>query len=287
MKSEGKGRIADREQRVEWLRGQNLFSNVFMSVALREPAACQHVLRTLLDIPSLAVHAVRTRYHISNLRSKDSELDVLAEDASGKMYNIEIQRADTEDHARRVRYYGALIDSEFLAKGGRYQDLPNVYLLYVSETDFWKRGLTACPIQKSFPDRKAYEDGMQILYVNAAVDDGSERARLMRYFRTTDPEDQSQGALSARVRFLKIEEGGYREMEAVVEEIFQDGVRVGREEGREEGLAEGVKSERRETAFRLLARGAELDEIIYVAGASPEQAEQWIREWKAGQREKS
>ena len=139
MKSEGKGRIADREQRVELLRGQNLFSNVFMSVALREPAACQHVLRTLLDIPSLAVHAVRTRYHISNLRSKDSELDVLAEDASGKMYNIEIQRADTEDHARRVRYYGALIDSEFLAKGGRYQDLPNVYLLYVSETDFWKR----------------------------------------------------------------------------------------------------------------------------------------------------
>ncbi len=76
-------------------------------------------------------------------------------------------------------------------------------------------------------------------------------------------------------------------MEAVVEEIFQDGVRVGCEEGREEGLAEGVKSERRETAFRLLAMGAELDEIIYVAGVSIEQAEQWIREWKAGQRGKS
>lgn len=46
---------------------------------------------------------------------------------------------------------------------------------------------------KSFRTGQAYEDGMLILYVNAAVDDGSARARLMQYFRTVDPEDRSQG----------------------------------------------------------------------------------------------
>ena len=201
MNRKAAGRMANRDQRVKWLREQNLFSNVFMSAALRDVPACQHVLRTLLESPHLAVHAVRTRYRISNLLSKDSELDVLAEDADGQMYNIEIQRTATVDHARRLRYYGAQIDSGFLEKGARYQDLPNVYLVYISETDLWKLGLTACPGCKSLLGRRKYEDGIQILYVNAGVDDGSEQARLMRFFQTADPEDQSQGALSARVHF--------------------------------------------------------------------------------------
>ena len=83
MNRKATGRMANRDQRVKWLREQNLFSNVFMSAALRDVPACQHVLRTLLESPHLAVHAVRTRCRISNLLSKDSELDVLAEDADG------------------------------------------------------------------------------------------------------------------------------------------------------------------------------------------------------------
>lgn len=42
MSNGGSGRIAAREQRVEWMKGLNLFSNVFMSVALRDTAdLCQ------------------------------------------------------------------------------------------------------------------------------------------------------------------------------------------------------------------------------------------------------
>ena len=54
-----------------------------------------------------------------------------------------------------------------------------------------------------------YDDGIHVTYVNAEVDDGTETARLMKYFKTTDPEDMSQGDLSSRVHFLKCEEGGY------------------------------------------------------------------------------
>ena len=49
----------------------------------------------------------------------------------------------------------------------------------------------------------------EVTYVNAEIDDGSETARLMSYFKTADPEDMSQGELSNRVHFLKYEEGGY------------------------------------------------------------------------------
>ena len=207
------GRIAGLEERVEWMRSLNLFSNTFMSVALRDREACQYVLRTLLGKPDLVVRSVRTQYRVSRLVSKDSALDVLAEDQDGKLYNLEVQRADTVDHARRVRYYGSMIDSEFLEKGKKYSALPDVYLIYVSETDLWKYGLAAYPVRRCFQNLEHCEDGVKVLYANAAVDDGSQRARMLRYFRTADPEDRSQGALSERGHLLKREEGGYREME--------------------------------------------------------------------------
>ena len=43
-----------------------------------------------------------------------------------------------------------------------------------------------------------YVDGTNTIYVNAAVDDGSEVAKLMRYSKTADPDDMSQGELSRR-----------------------------------------------------------------------------------------
>lgn len=152
---EDKSIIVARERRVAEARKLTLFSDVFMTTALKDPAACQHVLRILTGIKTLIVKTVRTQYRISNMMSHDAVLDVLAEDGEGHLMNIEIQRADTIDHARRTRLYGSMIDSEYLQKGKTYSEMPDV----------------------------AYDDGLYILYVNAAVDDGSDTARLMEYRR--------------------------------------------------------------------------------------------------------
>ena len=72
------------------------------------------MLRILTGIKTLTVKTVRTQYRIFNITSHDAVLDVLAEDGEGHLMNIEIQRADTIDHARRTRFYGSMIDSEYL-----------------------------------------------------------------------------------------------------------------------------------------------------------------------------
>ena len=253
-----KGRLMSRAEQLEQMRRKNLFNNTFMSVALRDKQACQHVLRILLEIPDLMVQEVRTQYAIPRLISKDSVLDVLA-----------------VDHARRVRYYGAMLDSEFLGKGKPYQDMPDVYLIYISELDIWKHGLAIYQVQKSLQDVRPYDDGMRVLYVNAAVDDGTARARLMRYFRTADPKDQSQGALSERVQYLKTEEGGIREMDELLEEVYLEGKEDGREEGRME--------EAKRLVFRMFVRGDTVEEIQVFADMPLSQIEAWRREWEAGQ----
>ena len=62
-----------------------------------------------------------------------------------------------------------------------------------------------------------------MFFVNAAVDDGSRIAKLMKYFKTADPDDDSEGELSKRVRYLKREEGGVDIMCEVSEKIMEQG----------------------------------------------------------------
>lgn len=180
----------------------------------------------------------------------------MAEDGAGRLYNVEIQRAETIDHARRTRFYGAMIDSEYLAKGKTYAELPDVYVIYISETDLWKAGCTTYPVEKYLGSTMIpYDDGQHILYINAAVDDGSETAKLMKYFKTADPEDMGQGDLSKRVHYLKCEEGGFWEMCEVAEKIYK--------EGREEG--------KRQMIFVMFRRNLPDEEIADYSGYSVEE----------------
>lgn len=263
-KEEGKNnqRIVTHEKLLTDTRKLTLMSDVFMSVALQDIPACQHVLRILTGIPTLTVKEVQTQYSISKIISHDARLDVLAEDENGKLYNIEIQRADTVDHAKRTRFYGAMIDSEFLQKGKDYDELPDVHIIYISETDLWNAGRTTYPVKKYFDGTNiSYDDGIHVLYVNTAVDDKSEIADLMRYFKTADPEDDSQGDLSKRVQFLKAE-GGVKSMCEAEERIKA----VGREE------------QARKTAFNLSEMGMTIEKIAQAIEVSAALVQEWLAE---------
>ena len=266
-------RLNVREILLEKLKEFTLLSDVFLTVALRDRAACQHVLRLLTGKEDLTVKEVRTQYRISKILSHDAILDVLAEDEEKRLYNLEIQRRDTVDHCRRTRFYGAMIDSEYLEKGKEYQELADVYIFYISETDIRKAGRTVYPVRKySESDDADYDDGLHVVYVNAEVDDGSDAAVLMRYFKTSDPEDQSQGALSDRVHFLKCEEEGIKLMCKVTEEIYE----IGKEEGREEGLRLGKTEEARRAARNMAERGFGAEMIAEIIEESAETVRQWL-----------
>ena len=262
-------RIKERERRIAEARSLNLLSNTFMTVALEDKLACQHVLRIVTRIEDLVVKEVRTQYRISKIASHDAVLDVLAEDGEKRIYNIEIQRSETVDHARRTRFYGAMIDSEYLVKGKDYNQLPEVHILYISETDLWKAGKTMYEVEKRFKGTEiTYEDGIHVTYVNAEIEDGTEVSQLMKYFKTTDPEDMSQGELSKRIHFLKCEEGGLKVMCEMSEKWI--------EEGREEGRAEGEERKAKEVVFSLADRGLSAENIADIVKMNIAVVKQWL-----------
>ena len=142
-------------------------------------------------------------------------LDVLAEGSGVRLCNLEVQRSDTIYHSRRTRLYGSAVDSEYLKKGKPYQDLPDVYVIYISETDLWKAGRTVYAVEKYFKGTELkYDDGQYILYINAAADDGWELAEMMKSFRTARPDEMRHKDLYRRFHYLKWEARRY---EVIVE----------------------------------------------------------------------
>ena len=108
--------------------------------------------------------------------------------------------------------------------------MPEVHIIYISETDLWKAGKTCYLVKKCFEDTDIpYEDGMHVMYVNTEVDDGTAVAKLMQFFKTTDPEDMSQGELSKQVK--RMMEGADETMYDAMNEIIELGRKMGKQDG--------------------------------------------------------
>lgn len=209
----------------------NLFSDLFMAVVLEDKAACAHVLKILTGIRSLEVIDIRVHHRVNNLIARDVIFDVLAQDEQGKLYNIEVQRADTVNHPRRVMLYVSELITEFSRKGSSFDEVPEVYIFYLSETDILHTGQCIDRVEKRLEKSGLrYDDGVHIAFANAEVDDGSEVANLMRYFLTADCEDQSQGALSDRVRNVKNMAKGAISMDALSKLFYDDAIHVSKTE---------------------------------------------------------
>lgn len=220
--------LRTREERIAFARSMNLFSTPFMRVVFKDEKATQYVLRILTGKPDLKIIQNLTEYRISKLDTRDAVLDVIAVDEEGVHYHIEIQLADSDDHILRVRFYSAMVDSEMLEKGTKYKDLPNTYIFYISMNDFMDLGEPIARVNSTIgTKKKSYDDGKQIYFVNASVDDESEVARLMDFFKRADPYDTSHGELSDRVHLLKCEKEGEDPMCEITQSFVDEGEVIG------------------------------------------------------------
>lgn len=266
-------RITEREHWLEKLEQLTLLSDVFMSVVFSDLKACQHVVRILTGNQGIRLKTVRTQYVVSRAVSHGARLDVLAEDECGTLYHMEVEASDTVDHARRTRFYGAMTDSEVLRKGKTYSALPDRYTFYISKKDIWQGGCTVYKEEKRLLQTdESHDDGAHITYVNTAVDDGSRIAKLMNYFKTADPSDNSEGELSKRVHFLKTEERGRDIMCEIMEQIKEEGKREGKREGRRAGILESNKK----TARNLNRMGMSDEAIAQVVEKDVSVVQKWL-----------
>lgn len=232
--------IRNYEQRLKDIQGMNLTSDLLSSVTFEDPLAAQDVLRIMTGIKDLQVLRVEPQRTFRNMYGHSSVSDVWAEDEENNQYNLEIQVAENEDHLRRSRFIQSRIDSRSLGTGMEYEELPELYLIFITEKDFLCIGEGTVEVARVI-ERKGnrVDNGVHEIYANLEQPADDERKqRLLSFIKDTNNTDiPTEGFenLAARVRHLKSEEGGIRFMCNVIERERAEGYAEGKEEGREEG----------------------------------------------------
>lgn len=258
--------MTDKQERqhqedLQRLRGFRLLDDDFMTKCFEGETACMElVLRIVLEKPDLQVTDVRTQVFVENLMNRSVRLDILATDSEGRKINVEIQRADHGAGKRRARYNSAMMDVNLLPKGEDTDDLPEVYVVFITENDVLGGGLPLHRISRYDQDMGTpFDDGTHIIYVNGAYRGDSPIGLLMHDFACTDPAKMHYNALADRVRFYKESKEGVAIMCKVMEEM--------REQSLQEGLKVGRKESAVETAKRMLADGGlSLEKIAEFVG---------------------
>ena len=233
------------EQKRELVRSFTMFDDDFFAVVMEDKAVTQEVLRVLTGIEDLTVLDVKTQYSIRNFDTHSVVLDALAEDSQRRVYNMELQVSDRDDHQKRMRYYQANIDISYLDKGKNYEELPEVYLIYMTKFDLFKMGRTKYTIRRIIDETNTLVDnGIHELYINAANRDGTAVAELMQFFTETGTRKQQFPELSNRIQYLKEEKKGVTHM--------CEAVRKYGDEREDRGRLEGMQQERMETIREAL-----------------------------------
>ena len=197
---------------------------------------CQEMLRVFLRDKQLIVLENVPQRIVKNLQGRSCILDLKCRLSSGKIVHIEVQKADDDDHQRRVRYNSSLLTSNIADPGTKFRDIPDVISVFISKFDVFKRGKAVYHVERIIKETgdKVY-NGTQEIYINAEIDDNSDIAKLMKVFVEDSYYDDKFPAISERKRIFKTTEEGVNEMCEVIERNRAEARAEGRAEGRVEG----------------------------------------------------
>ena len=198
---------------MEFVQKLRPIDNAFFPVLGQDPGVMEEILRVILNDNTLTVEKVIAEYTLPNLPGRGVRLDSFCETGDGHRINVEVQKADDDDHIRRCRYNAAGMTWKEAEKGTRFKDLPDVCVVYITEHDFLHGGRTVYHVDKILRENGSLiDDGSSVIYVNTAVNDGSAISDLMRCFLQKTVNDPRFPRLSEKVHQYKNTEKGAAEM---------------------------------------------------------------------------
>lgn len=230
------------QEDLQRLRGFRLLDDDFLTKCFEgNTASMELVLQIVLEKPDLKVLDVRTQVFVENLLNRSVRLDILATDSTGAKFNVEVQRSDKGAGRKRARYNSSMMDANLLKKGEDFDQLPETWVIFITENDVMAKGLPLYPVERCFLETgKKFEDGSHILYVNGAYRGDTPIGKLMHDFSCTDAADMYYGTLADRVRFFKESKEGIEIMCRAMEDMRNQTLKEGAINSAKRMLADGI-----------------------------------------------
>ena len=215
-----------------------------MSKCFEDNIECTELLlHIVMENEGIKVQRVRTKYQIKNLQGRSVRLDIWATDSKGRKINIEIQREDKGAGAKRARYHSSVMDANITSPGEDYEELAEVYVIFITENDIIGEGIPLYHIERTIQETGGcFGDGSHIIYVNGQYRDDSPLGILMKDFACTEPDDMHYKVLADRARYFKKNKEGVASMCKMLEEM------------RNEAAAEATENERLSSVRKLMEK---------------------------------
>lgn len=220
-------RVEPDPQVLERIRGLRLMDDEFMTKVFEDKDCAQLLLRIVLNRDDLTVLRVSVQRGIKNLQGRSICLDIYAEDADGRIYNVEVQRNDKGAGYKRARYNSSLIDADITEPGDQYEQLAETYVIFITENDIPGKGLPIYHIDRYIRETgEIFDDKSHIIYVNSQIQDETALGRLMHDFWCTEARDMHYQVLADRAYHFKNEEEGIRNMSRIMDEVRDEGAKA-------------------------------------------------------------
>lgn len=215
--------MINREYYLEKIKRFCLMDDTFMSKVFEDKACAELLLKIILQ-KELTVKEVTSQYSVKNLQGRSIRLDIFAVDENNKYYNIEVQNESDEAIPKRARYNSSLIDANITDVGGKYDELPESYVIFITRHDVLKENQPIYFIDRVIRNcnNKLFGDESHIVYVNGECQDDTDLGKLMHDFFCRNAEDMNYEVLAERVNYFKNEVGGVDNMCQISEEIRRD-----------------------------------------------------------------
>lgn len=203
---------------------------------------------------------------------KGVRLDVFVADENNTKYSIEMQATSEEDITKRTRYYHSQIDMELISTGTEYEELPDVYVIFICDFDPFGKKKYCYTVENLCLEDISIDvsDGSRSIYLSTKGQNETEVSeKLVRFLKYVQA-DLDESVMDYGDEFVKkLQETVMRVKESremgerymTLQEWLKDEYEEGKLAGREEGIREGAKSKLLSMVEKKLAKGHTPEEI--------------------------
>ena len=267
-----------RKEFEEYARGLNPIDDLMFSKMAENREFCEEILRVILDDDELIVTENIPQCKLENLHGRSIIMDAKCVTGDGRHINIEVQKADNDDHLRRVRYNGSVLTTNITETGTKFEFVPDVCVIFISAFDMFKSGLPLYHVKKVVMETgQVVEDGLTEIYANALIDNSSKFSKLMKVFTENDTYNIDEFPVTSEIKArFKFDEGGAVKMDETLQrwrnEWISEGEARGEKRGEKRGIKEGKKLGAKDEKFKIAGdlkkRGFKDDLIAEITGLS-------------------
>ena len=234
----------------------NLSDDFLFAKVMEDETVLRPVVEKILGIRIREMTIVQSQRVIDiEPDSKGIRLDIMADDAAGSRYTVEMQNENEYNIGKRSRYYHSMMDLDLLEKGQKYNQLQkNIVIFICTFQPFVRSGRHRYFFEKRCVQETelALEDGVTTVILSTRgtkKDIDEEMAAFLRYVEDSSEEvaDRSDSELVklihakvCAVKQSKVREAEYMKLQERDQNNFQKGWSEGRSEGLREGRREGL-----------------------------------------------